>query len=129
MDICSASQIQSDWSKWTGVVPPSNQEDSTVLFGAVDPMLHIASSLRYRVFRDALMALASKQMTAKFWDFELRAIAVFQEGEENWLGPHEPVMQPFLYCLAQPATLAWASKYGFCHHAEPLPMPELRPGP
>ena len=109
MDICSASQIQSDCSKRTGALPPSNQKD-TVSFGAVDPMLHIASSLWHRVFCDALMARASKHMAAKFWDFEARAIAVFQEGEENWLGPHEPAMQPFLYCLAQPATLAWASK-------------------
>ena len=39
------------------------------------------------------MARASKQMAAKFWDFETRAIAVFQEGKENWLlGPHEPAM-------------------------------------
>jgi hypothetical protein len=76
-------------------------------------MLHIALSLRHRVFRNALMARASKQMAAKFWDFEARSIAVFQEGEENWLGPQQPAMQPFLYCLAQPATLAWASKYGF----------------
>jgi hypothetical protein len=52
-------------------------------------------------------------MAAKFRDFEARSIAVFQEGEENWLGPQQPAMQPFLYCLAQPATLAWASKYGF----------------
>jgi len=89
MDICSASQIQSDWSKWTGAVPPSSQED-TVSFGAVDPMLYIASSLWHRVSRDALMARASKYMAANFWDFEARAIAVFQEGEENWLGPHEP---------------------------------------
>jgi len=112
MDICSMQQIQPDWLRWIGDAPPANQE-STWSPGTVDPFQHVFSLLRHCVFRDALILKATKQMLPKFLEFEARALAVFRHNSALLLGNLSLAMQPFLYCLAHPGTLTWASKYGF----------------
>ena len=82
--------------------------------GTVDPFQHVFSLLRHCVFRDALLAKATKQMLPKFLEFEARALAVlFRQDSVLLLGDLPPTIQPFLYRLAHAGTLAWASKYGF----------------
>jgi hypothetical protein len=113
MDIYSpVQQIQPDWLRWIGDAPPANQE-STWSPSTVDPFQHVFLLLRHPVFRDALLSKATKQMLPKFLEFEARTLAVFCHGSALLLGDLSPAMQPFLYRLAHPGTLAWASKYGF----------------
>jgi hypothetical protein len=112
MDICSVQQIQPDWLRWIGDAPPANQE-STWSPGTVDPFQHVFSLLCHCVFRDALISKATKQMLPKFLEFEARALAVVRHDSALLLGDLSPAMQLFLYRLAHPDTLAWASKYGF----------------
>jgi hypothetical protein len=112
MDICSVQQIQTDWLRWIGDAPPVNQE-STWSPGTVDPFQHVFLLLCHCVFTDALILKATKQILPKFLEVEARALAVFRHNSALLLGDLSPAMQPFLYCLAHPDTLAWASKYGF----------------
>jgi hypothetical protein len=69
--------------------------------------------LCHRVFRDAFLAIATKEMLPKFLEFEACALAVLCNDSALLLGNLSPAMQPLLYRLAHPATLAWASNYGF----------------
>jgi len=113
IDLCSIPQIQPDWSRWMGtLLPPPNQE-SPQDWGLLDIMQHVAAMLKHRVFRDALLTKASKQILQKFLDFEDRALAVFRQDALLLLGDLPPAMQPFLYCLAHPGTATWASRCGF----------------
>jgi len=114
MDICSVQQIQPDWLRWIGDAWSP---------GAVDPFQHVFSLLCHRVFRDALILKATKQMLPKFLEFEAHALAVFRHNSALLLGALSPAMQPFLYCLAHPDTRAWASKYGFQAMQDLVPCP------
>jgi len=59
IDLCSIPQIQPDWSRWMGTLPPPNQE-APQDWGSSDIMQHVAAMLKHRVFRDALLTKASK---------------------------------------------------------------------
>jgi len=95
MDLCSVQQIQPDWLRWIGNAPPANQE-STWSPGTVDPFQNVFLLLCHRVFRDALISKATKQMVPKFLEVEARALAVFRHDSALLLGDLSPAMQPFL---------------------------------
>jgi hypothetical protein len=95
MDLCSVQQIQPDWLRWIGNAPPANQE-STWSPGTVDPFQHVFLLFCHRVFRDALISKAAKQMLPKFLEVEARALAVFRHDSALLLGDLSPAMQPFL---------------------------------